>query len=288
MISPHMGEILNAGLGRTGRTPRNSEKEKDPSTSTSSSSTMYPPPNHALSSNPLHAINSADNTISSTSIILGSEDDGNHSVLHTHTNKNNTNTFNGTIESPVGKPVGTDIPPRDVLPWEGLDLLSGFDLAEELRFRMKHASSGEHVCSGDDFDEIIKSQFDDEDFERTDNKEMDMRRVREVSKIMAKIRKTSTDVEISGACEKLMDTISMWPEVTDHFIKHFGVTPIFDIFDACIGSSSHLASSTTSASSASVGTHSVNTPYPLIHPPIFSPYQSILLIHPINLTFGQH
>ena len=147
--------------------------------------------------------------------------------------------------------------------WEGLDLLSGFDLAEELRCRMKHASSGEHVSSFDDFDEFIKSQFDDEDFERTDNKEMDMRRVREVSKIMAKIRKTSTEVEISGACEKLMDTISMWPEVTDHFIKHFGVTPIFDIFDACIGSNQTSSSSSSSAASVTTTTYPMNKPHPI-------------------------
>lgn len=166
----------------------------------------------------------------------------------------------------------------------GMDVLTGYNLAEELRYRMKHANNDAHVSSGDDFDEIIKNQFDDDDFERTDNKELDMRRVREVSKIMAKIRKTSTEEEISGACEKLMDIISMWPEVTDHFIKHFGVTPIFDIFDACIGNAPRqpcvASSSSSSSSSSSV---SINNTLLLSTYPINPPYQQHTLSNrPIN------
>ena len=290
MISPRMGEIFTAGLGRSFRS---SQKEKVPSSSASGSTSSNQ--SNSTKNSPINrvvTVTHTNNINTNISMMLGLDDDGGCPIANTNTHNTNINLFTSTIESDLGKHGDNGDKPRDGMVWEGLDLLSGFDLAEELRSRMRHASSGEHVSSGDDFDEFIKSQFDDEDFERTDNKEMDMRRVRDVSKIMAKIRKTSTETEISGACEKLMDTISMWPEVTDHFIKHFGVTPIFDIFDACIGSSSSQTSSSSSAS-ASV---SINPPYqctlfnaPSQHTqsthPINSPNQCTLSTHPINTPY---
>ena len=62
---------------------------------------------------------------------------------------------------------------------------------------------------------------------------------------------------MANVCEKLLDTFSMFPDVTDHLIKNNGVTPILEMFDACF--SRYERSSASASVSAGSGSKSTGS-----------------------------
>ena len=73
---------------------------------------------------------------------------------------------------------------------------------------------------------------DDEFFERRDSKDVHMNRSKEIVSVMNKISHSCCKKEVAENCAKLLDVFSMYPDIKDHLITHFGVTPILEMFEA--------------------------------------------------------
>jgi hypothetical protein len=73
---------------------------------------------------------------------------------------------------------------------------------------------------------------DDEYFERTDSKDVHMNRSREIVTIMSKISSNCEKKEATACCAKLLDIFSMYPDIKEHLVTHFGATPILEMFEA--------------------------------------------------------
>ena len=50
--------------------------------------------------------------------------------------------------------------------------------------------------------------------------------------IMGKISSNCEKRETTNCCCKLLDIFSMYPDIKDHLVTHFGVTPILEMFEA--------------------------------------------------------
>lgn len=73
---------------------------------------------------------------------------------------------------------------------------------------------------------------DDEYFEGTDSKDVHMNRSREIVTIMGKISSNCDKKEATACCAKLLDIFSMYPDIKEHLVTHFGATPILEMFEA--------------------------------------------------------
>lgn len=59
-----------------------------------------------------------------------------------------------------------------------------------------------------------------------------MNRSREIVTIMSKISSNCEKKEATACCSKLLDIFSMYPDIKEHLVTHFGATPILEMFEA--------------------------------------------------------
>ena len=59
-----------------------------------------------------------------------------------------------------------------------------------------------------------------------------MNRSREVVAIMGKITSGCSMRDVAINCKNLLNIFSLHPEIKEHLITHFGVTPILEMFEA--------------------------------------------------------
>ena len=74
--------------------------------------------------------------------------------------------------------------------------------------------------------------IEDDEFDQTDSNDIHMNRSREIVHIMGKISSNCEKRETTNCCCKLLDIFSMYPDIKDHLVTHFGVTPILEMFEA--------------------------------------------------------
>lgn len=86
---------------------------------------------------------------------------------------------------------------------------------------------------------------DDEYFERRDSKDVHMNRSKDIVSVMNKISHSCCKKEVTESCAKLLDIFSMYPDIKDHLITHFGVTPILEMFEATQSCSRSVSSHST-------------------------------------------
>ena len=72
----------------------------------------------------------------------------------------------------------------------------------------------------------------DDDFDLYENKDVNMNRSKEVVAIMGKITPGCSTGDVVINCKKLLNIFSTHPEIKEHLITHFGVTPILEMFEA--------------------------------------------------------
>ena len=73
---------------------------------------------------------------------------------------------------------------------------------------------------------------DEDELDRTETRDLDMNRSREIVSIMGTITPGCTRKDAVMKCKKLLTIFSLYPEIKDHLITHFGVTPILEMFEA--------------------------------------------------------
>ena len=74
--------------------------------------------------------------------------------------------------------------------------------------------------------------IEDDEFDQADSNDIHMNRSREIVHIMSKISSNCEKRETTNCCKKLLDIFSIHPDIKDHLVTHFGVTPILEMFDA--------------------------------------------------------
>ena len=74
--------------------------------------------------------------------------------------------------------------------------------------------------------------IEDDEFDQADSNDIHMNRSREIVHIMSKISSNCEKRETTNCCSKLLDIFSIHPDIKDHLVTHFGVTPILEMFDA--------------------------------------------------------
>ena len=73
---------------------------------------------------------------------------------------------------------------------------------------------------------------DDDDLDRTESRDLDMNRSKEIVAIMGTITPLCSRKDAVMKCKKLLTIFSLYPDIKDHLITHFGVTPILEMFEA--------------------------------------------------------
>jgi hypothetical protein len=106
-----------------------------------------------------------------------------------------------------------------------IDYTDGYDLAVELRLRMKRTG----LIEDQDF---VMMPFSEERSKEVDDKNIEMKRTKEVIAIMSQITADSSEEDVTKCCDKMLYIFNMSPFVKDQLITHFGVSHIMDMFEA--------------------------------------------------------
>jgi hypothetical protein len=74
--------------------------------------------------------------------------------------------------------------------------------------------------------------FQEEGSKEVDDKDMEMKRTKEVIALMSEITTDSSEEDITRCCDKMLQIFNMSPDVKDQLITHFGVSHIMDMTEA--------------------------------------------------------
>lgn len=106
---------------------------------------------------------------------------------------------------------------------------SRVSLAEELAQRLKNTTKATDLDSLDDF---LNYRFDEKDFEGDENKDVHMRRSKDILKLMARIRGDCPRDEVTQLCDQLIEAFDAHPDQKEYVVTHHGVTPILDMIES--------------------------------------------------------
>lgn len=74
--------------------------------------------------------------------------------------------------------------------------------------------------------------FQEERFKEIDDKDMEMKRTKEVIALMSEITTDSSEEDVTRCCDKMLQIFNMFPDVKDQLITHFSVSHIMDMIEA--------------------------------------------------------
>lgn len=106
------------------------------------------------------------------------------------------------------------------------------NMSIELQLRMKRSTADADV---DGFDDFLNTQFDEHDIQQSENRDVHMRRSREIRQLMARIKPESPEQEVVDLCNQLYVMFESYPEQREHLITHHGVLPVLDMLEARSG-----------------------------------------------------
>ena len=102
-----------------------------------------------------------------------------------------------------------------------------------LQIKLKQSSSD--IDGTDTFDEFLNYQFDENDFQQNETRDVHIRRSREILQLMAAIRPDSSEKDVVEKCDQLLIMFNKYPEQREHLITHHGVLPVLDMLEARSG-----------------------------------------------------
>ena len=102
-------------------------------------------------------------------------------------------------------------------------------MAAVLQQRLRQAAVEVDADAFDDF------QFDENDFQQNETRDVDIRRSREIRQLMASIKPDSPEKDVIDKCNQLLVMFEKYPEQREHLITQHGVLPVLDMLEARSG-----------------------------------------------------